>query len=293
MTSSGMLQVTRRTSHRAGRRELDQPRRRGGWWKIPSEVGNSPGPHRLHVEAGRHGTDSAGRECLQFLSSGGLTLEQKRLRIRSLAADLEGAEVLTPSDDRNPRRRSSARVIFRRGGHEAPEEDRSTGPSASLTESHARELCLELVLLLGVAGVREAVRELEKALLFLIPGIEPVFDQGGDDAAGARLVRSCQRLHAASDARRETDALPDLLINDRHRIRIQQSAPVCTRQDSVHLPHTDHDVRRMFLVLTSRSTPRRSAATASHGRRSRRREPWPRPWRRPAGTRHRIRLEPP
>ena len=75
------------------------------------------------------------------------------------------------------------------GGREAPEEARSTGSSASLTEGHAGEFFLETFLLLRVAGAREAVCKFEETLFFLLPGIEPGLDEVGDDAAGARLPR--------------------------------------------------------------------------------------------------------
>lgn len=45
-----------------------------------------------------------------------------------------------------------------------PEEARSTGPSASLTEGHAGKFLLETFPLLRVAGAREAVDAFEEAL---------------------------------------------------------------------------------------------------------------------------------
>src|SRR6266446_5009310 len=100
-----------------------------------------------------------------------------------------GAETSSDSAGRGPRRCSCARAASRTGGREAPEEARSTGSSASLTEGHAGEFFLETFLLLRVAGAREAVGEFEETLFFLLPGVEPGLDEVGDDAAGARLAR--------------------------------------------------------------------------------------------------------
>ena len=148
---------------------------------------------------------------VKSISCVGDRLGAERFRQLSFAADLEGAEVLVPRSIRRlglglPPRLQLVEILggdlalaqpSRTGGREPPEEGRSTGSSASLTEGHAGEFFLETFLLLRIAGAREAVGAFEEALFFLLPSIQPGLDKIGDDAAGARLAGLRQRLHPA------------------------------------------------------------------------------------------------
>jgi hypothetical protein len=58
------------------------------------------------------------------------------------------------------------------GDRAAPEEDRSTGFWALLTEGHDGQLFLETLLLFRVVGTRQAVSQLDKAFPFLLPDVD-------------------------------------------------------------------------------------------------------------------------
>jgi len=108
---------------------------------LPLSCQRSPRVRTDNVIAIQHAAPvtevSVRASLLKFLPFGGLAREQEGLRVFSFAADLEGAEVLL------------------------------------LTEGHAGEFFLETLLLLRIAGARQAVGELEEALSFLLPGVEP------------------------------------------------------------------------------------------------------------------------
>ena len=86
----------------------------------------------------------------------------------------------------------------------------SGGPvdhGASVAKGQARQLFLEQLLLGPVARPCKSVRELEKTIALSIVGLEPGFDQIGDDAASTRLLCPSERPYLAGHARREAHAL--------------------------------------------------------------------------------------
>ena len=91
-----------------------------------------------------------------------------------------------------------------------------------LTEGHAGQFCLETFLIFRIAGMRQAVGQLEDAFSFQLPGFDTGLDELNNDAVGARVIGLRQGFHLAGDARGEAYALTDQLFGDRHGVRIHQ-----------------------------------------------------------------------
>src|SRR5207245_601139 len=107
----------------------------------------------------------------------------------------------------------------------AREEDRSTRWWALLTECHDGERFLETGLLFRITRTCQAVRQLDEAFLFLLPGLDAGLDEFHNDAVGARAAGLRQRFHPARDARRERDTLTDTLFSGGHPTMLHHLAP--------------------------------------------------------------------
>ena len=163
----------------------------------------------------------------ELLPLGGLTAQQESLRVLSFAADLERPKVLIPEPVRSIRLRFSphlqlVEILYGDLALAQPieqvvaERRRQIGPldlRHLLTEGHAGQIFLDTPLFLRVAGMREAVGQVEETLPLLFPGFQAGLDKLGDDAVGARVARLHEGLHASGDTGGEADTLTDGLLD--------------------------------------------------------------------------------
>jgi len=84
-------------------------------------------------------------------------------------------------------------------GRGAREAVRSTGSWALLTKGHAGQLFLEPFLIFRVAGMRQALGQLEEAFPFPLPSFDTRLDEMNNDAVGARDAGLRQGFHLFLD----------------------------------------------------------------------------------------------
>jgi len=168
-----------------------------------------------------HGRDPSRSPRQQLLATSRLATEQEGLRILPRATDLEGTKVLVPAALWSFRLRLTpeleliqvlgADLSFAQPFEQvlAPEpvEGPSTVSSASVAEGQARQLFLDSLLLSRVLGARQPVGKLEESIAFGVLGLKSGFDQLGDNAAGARPLRSSKRSNPAGYARGKSHTL--------------------------------------------------------------------------------------
>src|SRR5690349_1727805 len=97
-------------------------------------------------------------------------------------------------------------MLAERGGQAAPLDTRQ-----SVAERQPSEFRLQPFLLGRVVGLCQPCREIKETLLLPLTRVEARFDELDEDAILARVLRSYERLYAASRLRRKRDTAPDRL----------------------------------------------------------------------------------
>ena len=196
----------------------------------------------LDISAGGSGF----QRDLKLLTFGGLTAQQERLRVCPFATDLERYEVLVPGPlwsigFRFSPQLQMVKIICRDLALAEPVEQvvaergrqtRPLDPRHLLTERHASQIRLDTLMFLRIAGMREAVGQVEETLPFLLSSLEASLDEIDNDTIGARVARLHERSHASGDTGGEADALTDRLLDGWHCTMLHHYASSTVRADA-------------------------------------------------------------